>query len=340
LNFWVSAREPGIAVSGAAHAALLLAMLLAFADAGRFGDAQEPVPIEVISDSQFNRIMGEKVAEKGAKPRVDTLADTSEVKPSPPLEEAKRDVPTPPSRPPEPATPPLEEAKSLAAVPPPLPVEPPPPVPEPPKRDPAAELAKPEPEPIAKPPAPPKIVRPPEPKVDPLEQAKKLLEQKKQEEAKVDAKRAKPTTDDPQYKFDSHALSKILTHDTPQQAGSTGKELNKTASLGAPTASAARMPGNLLGQLHEYLKEAYHRCFNPAPFDVGDYKPKISVRYNIDGSLASEPKLANPPSDPALRAFADSAMRAVRSCNPLHIPAIYQPYYEQWRDTTMQFTNE
>jgi colicin import membrane protein len=318
-------------------------MLLAFADAGRFGDAQEPVPIEVISDSQFNRLMGEKAAEKGAKPRVDKPADTSKVNPTPSEEDAKRDIPVPPSRPPEPdpAVKPPDETKSVAAVPPPLPVEPPPPVPEPPKRDPAAELAKPEPEPIARPPEPPKVVRPPEPKVDPLEQAKKLLEQKKQQEAKVDLKRAKPKAEDsPQYKFDSSALTKILTHDPSQQAGSTGKELNRTASLGSPTASAARMPGYLSGQFDSFLKEAYKRCFNPVPFDVGDYRPRITVRYNIDGSLAAEPKLLNPPSDPALRAYADSAMRAVRSCNPLHIAAIYQPYFEDWRNKTMQFENE
>jgi colicin import membrane protein len=33
-------------------------------------------------------------------------------------------------------------------------------------------------------------------------------------------------------------------------------------------------------------------------------------------------------------------MRAVRRCDPLHIPAIYQPYYEQWKGRIVRFDPE
>ena len=50
-----------------------------------------------------------------------------------------------------------------------------------------------------------------------------------------------------------------------------------------------------------------------------------------------EPVLINPPSDPAMRSLAESALRAVRRCNPLRIPAQYAPYYDQWKGRVLRF---
>jgi colicin import membrane protein len=47
--------------------------------------------------------------------------------------------------------------------------------------------------------------------------------------------------------------------------------------------------------------------------------------------------LVNPPSDPSKRSLAESAMRAVRRCNPLHIPSLYQPFYEEWKGRIVRF---
>jgi colicin import membrane protein len=33
-------------------------------------------------------------------------------------------------------------------------------------------------------------------------------------------------------------------------------------------------------------------------------------------------------------------MRAVRRCNPMHIPAAYMPYYEQWKARVVRFDPE
>ena len=65
----VSAREPGLIVSGAVHAALLAATLVAFSDDAKFADAQESVPVEVVTDQQFNQIMkGEQSASPQTSP--------------------------------------------------------------------------------------------------------------------------------------------------------------------------------------------------------------------------------------------------------------------------------
>ena len=60
-------------------------------------------------------------------------------------------------------------------------------------------------------------------------------------------------------------------------------------------------------------------------------------RFRPDGSLAVQPQLVNPPSDPAWRPYAESAMRAVLKCNPLHVPPQYVPYFEQWKVKTVHF---
>ena len=67
--------QPGLPVSAAAHVGLLLAALLAFPEARRFEDAQEAVPVDIITDSAVNEVMkGEKTA-KEVKPiqRADKL---------------------------------------------------------------------------------------------------------------------------------------------------------------------------------------------------------------------------------------------------------------------------
>ena len=48
-------------------------------------------------------------------------------------------------------------------------------------------------------------------------------------------------------------------------------------------------------------------------------------------------ELLNPPSDPAWRAHAESAMRAALKCNPLRVPPQYAPYFEQWKTKTVHF---
>jgi colicin import membrane protein len=57
----------------------------------------------------------------------------------------------------------------------------------------------------------------------------------------------------------------------------------------------------------------------------------------VDGALAGSPRLVNPPWDPAWRAHADAAIKAVKSCDPLHVPDKYAPYYSQWKTKTVFF---
>lgn len=222
----LSRSEPGLVVSAAAHAGLLLATLVAFSDARKFDDAQEAVPVDMVTDSQFNQVMkGEKTAKDiKAAQRVDKVAEASETKPAPPLAEAKRDVEAPPppvkrqeaqtSDAPE-APPPPKRVAALppAPEPPARPVQPAPQQPAKPqaKAAPAPEDDKPEDAEIVrpKPPTKPKLdkeakegPKPPEkpkPKDEPrlkVDEVAKLLEQKKLAEKQTSADTKEDKTSD------------------------------------------------------------------------------------------------------------------------------------------------
>jgi hypothetical protein len=362
-------REPGVAVSAGAHVTLLAATLIAFADTRKFDDVAEAIPVEMMSDQQFSQIMkGEKTAkEVQPKQKAEKVADVTETKPAPPIAEAKRDVPMPP--PPlkrvadpgedekpelksEPPTPPQRVAALPAPEPPPRPdlkpvakLEPPkaekPPEPDDPKD---AEVIKPQ--PVARPkiaetPTPPTPVeKPKEPAPPKLDQVAKFLEQKKLEQKPVPKPKSGEETDEPKHKLDVATISQLLSKEAPQARASTARELTRTAALGAPNASAAQMSPSMWDSLDGLMREQYKKCWSYIGLNAQKYVAQIRVRYAQDGSLQAEPALLNPPSDPNVRNLADSAMRAVRRCNPMHIPAVYMPYYEQWKARVVRFDPE
>lgn len=369
-------KNPGWLTSVAAHGALLLAILLGFSQARHVDDPHEAVPVEVVDGRELDQVMKGEKAAPSIKPRplAEKRADVAEPKPLPALAEAAKDVaPAPAKRQPEPGQDPAKEEskppQKAAAIPPPRPepkprhleqaaAEPPHAPPKPQKLDDAEPL---EPKPVPKPkavqkvepkPEPPKETKPvvakkPEPRFEPDRLAKLLEEEKRKDPVEKPAERrvAKPRSSDeatpPEKRFDPTDISKFLSRDAPQRKASAGPELQQLAALGAPTASAAKMSPSLWGALDGLLQEQYKRCWTFIGLgSQKKYIPEIQVQFAEDGSLARPPELLNPPSDPNLKALAESALRAVRRCNPLHIPARYQPYYEQWKGRIVRFDPE
>jgi colicin import membrane protein len=367
----VNLREPGVLVSAGAHVALLAATLIAFADTKAFEDVPEATPVEIMSDSQFSQITkGEKTAkEVQPKQKAEKIAEVTETKPTPPVAEAKRDVPTPPpplKRVPDPGEDDKPELKPEPPMPPQhlaaVPMPEPPPRPEP-KPEPVKPVAKAEPPQAEKPPEPddpkdaevikprpvprpkiaeaPKEPTPPKPVERPkLDQVAKFLEQKKHEEKPVPKPKSGEENNEPKHKLDVTAISQLLSKEAPQARASTARELTRTAALGAPNASAAQMSPSMWDSLDGLMREQYKKCWSYIGLNPQKYVAQIRVRYAQDGSLQAEPALLNPPSDASLRNLADSAMRAVRRCNPMHIPSVYLPYYEQWKARVVRFDPE
>jgi hypothetical protein len=295
--------------STALHGALLALLLLGFASAPRFADTPEAIPIETVSLSELNQIAN---GEKDAKP-------------------APQSTPAPPP-PPQPA--PTPPPKPEAAQPPPTPpkAETPPPKPAPPQKadvtpPPDTEPMPPE-RPQQQPPPPPKpalqeaTVEPPvRPKfIDPPTERPKEPE------------KPKPTRN-----FDPNSIAKLIGQGkTPTAAPS------QTASptpQGLPHHDAPHMSMSMASALDAWLTESYLNCWTPPPGmpDGDTYVAQIKVIFNPDGSLSGRPVLLNPPSDKAWRAHAESAMRAVRKCDPLRVPAEYMPFFDQWKIETIHF---
>jgi len=304
--------------SAALHGALLAMILLGLASAPRFDDNPEAIPIETVSLSDLNQIAN---GEKDAKP----APQPAPAPPEPPPDLRASTEPTPPPEP-TPAPPPKPEA-----------APPTPPAPTPPKAEtappPKAEATPPpdaEPLPPERPEPPPKpaiqqaTVEPP---VRP-----KFLDSPPQQ-----AKEPAPEKPKPQRNFDPNSIAKLIGQSKTSTPAPT-----ETASLtpqGLPHHEAPHMSMSMASALDAWLTESYLNCWTPPPSmpDGDTYVAQIKVVFNPDGSLSGRPVLLNPPSDRAWRAHAESAMRAVRKCDPLKVPPQYMPYFEQWKIETIHF---
>ena len=106
------------------------------------------------------------------------------------------------------------------------------------------------------------------------------------------------------------------------------------------TADAAKpMSGTLRAAFDSWLMGAYAKCWRaPKATPEGEpYLAKVRVAFKADGELASPPKLVNPPSDPAWKPHAEAALKAVKGCDPLHVPDKYAAYYPSWKSRTVYF---
>ena len=300
--------DPGLVVSSAAHAALLAVALVGFASAKKFEDAQESVPVEVVTQAQLNEIMkGEKSAKDvKAAPRAQKVAEVVEAKPETPTPEAKADapgaappqpkelpdpgkddVPEPPKREPVAAAPPEPPLPPVRPVEPPKPKAPPPPPPKaeakpPPDEDkPDAEVIAPKPQPrpapakVAEVPEPPKKVRPvtapPEPPKPPVlkpDALAKFIDQKKAEEAAKPAPAPKAAPPAERAPLDPKAIQAIINKDRPQARPPVAPDPVRTASLGTPNGGAARMSPALLSQLGSLMTEHFNQCWSKFGLDL------------------------------------------------------------------------
>jgi len=77
-------------------------------------------------------------------------------------------------------------------------------------------------------------------------------------------------------------------------------------------------------------------CWAP-PIGVAEAKePVVVIRFalNRDGTLSGEPSVVNKGSTPLFQAAAESAMQAVRRCQPFRLPT---SKYEAWREVEVNF---
>jgi len=302
----------GLTISSVAHASVLLWAVLTFSANPLQSAPSDSVPVDIISTTEFTQMtQGSKTAKKQDTPKP-LVEKQGEKKPTPePVQKVteKKEIEATKNEP----TPPVEQPENK-----------PEPKPEPPKPQPKAE-AKPEP-------------KKPEPKTDPIAEAlkkddSKKKDEKKQAEAKpVPTPPKKPEPPKPQPKFDPSKISALLDKRDPQRQAATGETINRTASLGTPTGSAATLSQSDIDALRAQIQA----CWNPPPgaLEARELIVDVRLQLNRDGSVSSEPQVMNRGNHPQFQVAAEAARRAIKRCAPYKMPIAK---YDLWSDVEVRF---
>lgn len=298
--------------------------------------AESPITVEIVTATATPAPSPLKPAAPPAQtaPLPPRQAATPAPPPPVPKAEPKPEPPPPPPKaepkPEPPPPPPKAEPKS----------EPPPPPPPPPAK--AAEAPPPEPPPPKKveapEPAPPKPapVKPPEtPKAEPKPEKPAVV-------AKVEPKPEKPPTPPApkQQESDFDALLRSVEQ-TPKRVQAPEQRPGKGA---AATAGGTGQPGQAqTAQINpSVLAASISRQITPcwnipvAAQGIGGLRAELNIVMGPDGGIQTVEPLdkGRMATDPVFRAFAESAVRAVRACSPLKLPP---ESFQLWRNIIFNF---
>lgn len=349
----------GLLVSFLCHASLLVWAFWSMRGVQELPAPDTPaISAELITPSEFLRL---KQGSEDAK-ALETKANDK-----PTEDDSKNDTKKPDNAPPPPPPPPAEEVAAAEPPPPPEPppeppkVEPPPPEPPPPEPTPGptpeeqklleqkieeqrlADEAQKKAEEEAK------KAEDAKKKAEEEARKKKLAEEAKKkklaEAAKKKALEAK--------KFDANKLAsllekvpddaqnKALLDKDPKKKGQQATGTSNTATAtgleagtatGTDTVLSAREQDLLKGMIKSQLAQ----CWRLPGAGGGTEIPAVTLRWQLapDGSLQGEPRIQNAPNDTLGNAAAESALRAVRGCQPFRLPP---ESYEGWRDIEWVF---
>jgi outer membrane biosynthesis protein TonB len=300
----------GLAISSVAHATALLWALVTFATSPLESMPSDSLPVDIISPTEFSQLTaGSKTAklQEAPKPLVEKQGEQKQVEDHTAKISEKKEIQATKNE----QTPPKPVEKTETK---------PDPKPEPPK---PAEKAETKPEPK------------PEPKTDPIAEALKKDEAKKKEEAKKEAQKpvTPPEKKKPEKKqpaFNPQRIAALLDKREPTRQAATGDTINRTASLGIPTGTAATLSQNELDALRAKLRQNWS-----VPPVAEKVVIRMVIRLTPDGRLASPPQVLTRGSGPAFDAFRDSAVRAVMISQPFTM--LRKETYEVWREIDIDF---
>ncbi|MGO4704973.1 cell envelope integrity protein TolA [Microvirga sp. 2MCAF38] len=348
--------EPGFWVSGVTHVTLLAAAVFTIS-ANKFPEAQEGIPVEIFTNDMVSQVTkGETTAKQvqpTPKPRADRVAEKVEQKDP---GDDKRDAPSPPKRPEDMKV--ADKEEPVASAP------PPPTPPAKPQVDPKAEelrlqAEKAEAEAIAQ----QKAAAEAKVKADAEAKAKAEADAKAKAKTEADAK-AKAEADakklaEAKAKADAEAKARkeaevakkldfgdikqlLQNKEKNQSTGAAGAEVNKMASLGMATGSAAKLNPSMRDALGGILKEQMEKCYQPPVGATGSQVslPILDVRFNPDGSLSAEPQIIRAGPAALDKTIAEAALRAVRRCAPYKIPTKFAPFYDDWKFWNIEFETQ
>ncbi len=289
--------KTGLTISAVFHAALLLWGLISFASKPLEAKPTDALPIDIISDKQFSEMT------KGVKnaPKDKPLAPLAEKIGDPkPVDDSSAKVTDKKV---------LDAAKADAPPPPPAPPEPQKAEAKPEKKDPPKET----------------------PKIDPIAETLKKEEAKKKVEDKAKAKAAAQAK--PQPSFDPNKIAALLDKREPLRQASAAQELSPAPSLGKADGKSAQLSQSEIDALRKRLGE----CWNPPAGATNGAALKVVLRvlFKPDATVSTAPQLVAATASEFGPAMAESAKRAILTCQPFTM--LRAEHYEQWKDIEITF---
>lgn len=173
-----------------------------------------------------------------------------------------------------------------------------------------------------------------QPKVDPIGEALKKEEvRKKREEARQKAAEQKKLKEQQQPKFDPMQIAALLDKRDAQRNNATGETVNQAANLGYSQAAPARLSQNEIDALRRRLSE----CWSPpvGAANAPNLKVVFRVLFKRDGGLAADPTMVAGTASPYGPAMAESAKRALLTCQPFKM--LRAETYDSWKDIEITF---
>jgi outer membrane biosynthesis protein TonB len=276
---------------------------------------EESLPVEIISADQLAKVTaGMKTGKKeNPKPLVEKVAEAK-----PPVEDTvgkiteKTPVVTetaPPPPPPTPVEKPVEKK------------------PDPPK--PVAEnKPKEESKPIEKKPDPAKI--------DPIAEALKKEEKKPQPkppQTQAATPPPQPPKPKPERTFDQSKIAALLDKRDPSRQAVTGDTLNSNAALGLAHGKAADNSATWGAMFKSQVDRCWKKPYGGIEAQMTE--AEFNIRLKRDGTLEATPVAVGAPATPFVRAYQESALRAIVDCQPYNLPAAF---FDEWKFFAPVFT--
>jgi outer membrane biosynthesis protein TonB len=196
---------------------------------------------------------------------------------------------------------------------------------------PTKTAAPPPPAPEAKPEPKPERAKKEPTQPDPIVEALKKEKEEAKKPVKAEAKPApkKPTQE---YVFDPTKTAALLDKRVPQRHAAAGDVLNSTATLGLASGKAMTLSESEIDALRRQIQACWAVPVGAA--DAKELTVTIRLMLKQDGSLAAEPTLMNRGSGSFFQVYAESALRAIRRCQPYRLPIAK---YEVWKDVEVSF---
>jgi colicin import membrane protein len=122
----------------------------------------------------------------------------------------------------------------------------------------------------------------------------------------------------------------------PGRKAVAAREAAPETTAGTSRGTASKLSMSQRTGIDNAVREQVMQCWNPpiGAADDGSLAVRVKFTLNEDGTLSDGPTVVNSSSNPAFRAAAGAATRAVQRCAPLKLPA---EAYDYWRQVNINF---